>query len=127
MKNCKSTERFCLIILTIYTNDWSPFRHVYCCHVYFFFCEIPKYMLAKNRLAHLDLHFMEWASMLTKLAGYDEHRMAWFHPIRNFLAIEIYHFQGCSIKQAVFLPGQPAPCNQLLIQLLLLVPECYFA
>ena len=34
MKNWKSTESFCLSILTIYTNDWSPFWHVYCCHVF---------------------------------------------------------------------------------------------
>ena len=41
-----------------------------------------------------------------------------------FFAKEIYHF---SIKQATFLPGQFAPYNQLLIEPLLLVPECYFA
>ena len=93
----------------------------------FFFYKIPKYMQAKNRLARLDWHFREWPSMLTKLAGYDQYRLARFHPIRNFLSNEIYHFQGCPIKQAVFLPEQPAPCNQLLIQPLLLVPECYFA
>ena len=34
MKNCKSTELFHLNILTIYTNDWSPFWHVCCCHVF---------------------------------------------------------------------------------------------
>ena len=62
--------------------------------------------------------------MLTKLAEYDEYRLARFHPIRNFLAYKIYHFQGCPIKLAAFLPGQPTPCNQLLIQPLLLVPEC---
>ena len=26
---------------------------------FFFFCEIPKYVQAKNRLAHLDWDFME--------------------------------------------------------------------
>ena len=62
----------------------------------FFFCEIPKYVQAKNRLAHLDWHFMEWASMLTNLAGYDEYRLVRFHPIRNFLANEIYHLQKLS-------------------------------
>ena len=59
MKSCKSRESFCLSILTIYTNDWSTFWHVYWCHVYFFFCEIPKYMQTKNRLAHFDWDFME--------------------------------------------------------------------
>ena len=59
MKSCKSRESFCLSILTIYTNDWSTFWHVYWCHVYFFFCEIPKYVQTKNRLAHFDWDFME--------------------------------------------------------------------
>ena len=118
-------QNHCLIKLTIYTNDWSPFWHVYCYHVYFFLCEIAKYVQAKNRLAHLNCYFMEWASMLTKLAGYDEYRLARFHLIRNLLANKIYHFPGCPIKQASFLPGQPTPCNQLLIWPLLLVPECY--
>ena len=31
MKNCKSTESFCLSILTIYTNAWFTFLHSYCC------------------------------------------------------------------------------------------------
>ena len=90
MENCESTESFCLSILTIYTNDWSSFWHVYCCHVCFFFFEIPKYVQAKNRLGYLDWHFMEWASMISKLTGYDECRLARFHPIRNFFANEIY-------------------------------------
>ena len=67
MKNCKNTKSLCLSILTIYKNDWSNFWYVYCYHVYFFFYEIPKYVQTKNRLAHLHWHFMEWASMLTKL------------------------------------------------------------
>ena len=95
MKNCRCTESFRLSILTIYTNGWSPFWHVHCCHVYFFFCEVPKYVQAKSRLAHLDWKFMDWASMLTKLAGYDEYRLACFHPIRTFLANENYHSRGC--------------------------------
>ena len=127
MKNCKSTESFCLSILAIYTNDRSPFWHVNCCHDYFF-CEIPKYVQTKNILANLYWHFIiEWTSMLATLAGYDEYRLAWFHPIRNVLANKIYHFQDYPIKQAAFLPGQPPPCNQLLIQPLLRVPKCYFA
>ena len=87
-----SRESFCLSILTIYTNDWFPFWHVYCCHVYFFFCKIPKYVQARNGLAHLDWHFIEWASMLTKQAGDDECRLSRFHRIRNFLANEILSF-----------------------------------
>ena len=44
-----------------------------------------------------------------------------------FLQMKFIIFQGCPIKQGVFLHGQPAPYNQLLIQSLLLVPKCYFA
>ena len=40
MKNCKSTESFCPSILTIYTNDWSPFWHVYCYHICFSFLHV---------------------------------------------------------------------------------------
>ena len=43
------------------------------------------------------------------------------------LLIKFIIFQGCSTKQAAFLPMQPTSYNQLLIQPLLLVPECYFA
>ena len=66
-------------------------------------------------------------SMLTELAGDGECRLAQFHATRNFLANEIYHFYGCRTKQTAFLPGKPAPSNQLLIHPLLFVPECYFA
>ena len=54
MKSCKGRESFCVSILIIYTNDWSTFWHVYWCHVWFFFCEIPKCVQTKNRPAHLD-------------------------------------------------------------------------
>ena len=40
MKNCKSTESFCPSIPTIYTNDRSPFWHVYCYHICFFFLHV---------------------------------------------------------------------------------------
>ena len=62
MKSNQSTESFCLSILTIYANDWSTFWYVYWCHVCFFFCEIPKYVQAKNGLARLDWHYMEVGS-----------------------------------------------------------------
>ena len=54
---------------------------------FFFFNEIPKYVQAKNRLAHLDWHFVEWASMLTKLAGYDEYKLIQFYKL-IFLRIQ---------------------------------------
>ena len=49
----------------------------------------------------------------------------WFDSIWSeiFLQMKFIFFQGCLIKQVVFLPGQLAPY----IQPLLLVPECYFA
>ena len=45
--------------------------------------------------------------MLTKLAGFDEYRLARFHPIRNFLANEIYYFKDCPIKHLPFYLGSP--------------------
>ena len=45
----------------------------------------------------------------------------------NDLATVPSTIRGSPIKQAVFLPGQATPYDQLLIQPLLLVPECYFA
>ena len=43
-----------------------------------------------------------------------------------FLQIKFIIFQDCPIRQAVYLPGHPAPYDQLIIQSLLLVQECYF-
>ena len=107
MKNCKSTKLFCLSILTIYTNDWSPFWHVYCYHVYFFFCEIPKYVQARNRLVHLDWHFIEWTGMLTKLAGYDEY--SWLGSIRSeiFLQMKFIIFKAVPSNRLPFYLGSP--------------------
>ena len=53
----------------------------------------------------------------------------WLGSIRSeiFLQMKYIIFQGCPVKQAVYLPGQPAPYNQLLNRPLLLEPECYFA
>ena len=65
--------------------------------------------------------------MLTKLCEGGEGRLAWFHVIKNFPANEIYQFSRLFTKQVAFLPGQPTPYNQLLIQQLLLFPEWYFA
>ena len=70
--------------------------------------------------------FWKWASKLTELAGNGECRLAWLYLIRNFLAYEISHFSRLSLQTGCFLPGQPALYNQLLILLVLLVPECYF-
>ena len=52
----------------------------------------------------------------------------WLGSMRSeiFLQMKSIIFQGFLTKQAAFLPGQPAPYNQLLIQALLLIPECCF-
>ena len=47
-------------------------------------------------------------------------------PSEIFFQMKFIIFQGCPTKQAAFLPEHPAPYYQLLIQSLLLVPECYF-
>ena len=103
MKNYKSTESFCLSI-----HKWLvPFLTCLLL-LYFSFCKISKYVQAKNRLTHLNWHFMEWASMLTKLAGDDGYRLARFHPIRNFIANEIYHFLRLSHRtDCLFTLGSP--------------------
>ena len=131
MKNCKSTESFCCSILAIYTNEWSTVWYVYCCYVYFFSARFLNMYKPRTTFYISFEGLPTWigilwkcASMITQLAGI-ECRLAWFHAIRNLLANKIYHFPGCPIKQASFLPGQPTPCNQLLIWPLLLVPECY--
>ena len=68
-----------------------------------------------------------WSGTLTKLAEEDECKLARLHAIRNFLANGIYHVLRLSQQTGTDLPRQPAPYNQILIQLLLLVPECCFA
>ena len=124
MKSCKSRESFCLSILTIYTNDWSTFWHIYWCHIYFSFCGIP----SQEQAGSSWLEF--YGSGLASLPSWLEMVNAgWLGSIRSeiFLQMKFIIFQGCPIKQAVFSPGQPTPYNQLLIQPLLLVPECCFA
>ena len=44
----------------------------------------------------------KWASMLTKLAGDGECRLALFHAIRNFLVNDIYNFSRLSHQHLVF-------------------------
>ena len=46
----------------------------------------------------------KWANKPAELAGTGECMLTQFYPVRNFLANEIYLFQGYPIKQAVFLP-----------------------
>ena len=95
----QSTESFCLRILTIYSNDWSTFWHVYFCHV--FFCEIAKYVQAKNNILPFLTDWstwigilLKWASTFNELARDGECRLAGFHAIKNFLENKIFHFSG---------------------------------
>ena len=53
---------------------------------------------------------------------------SWLSSIRSNISLQMKFiiFRGCFTKQAAFFPGQFSPCNQVLIQPLLVVPECYF-
>ena len=55
--------------------------------------------------------------------------VGWLCSMRSeiLLQMKFIIFQGCLTKQAAILPGQSSPWNQLLIQLLVLVQEGYFA
>ena len=117
VKSCKSRESFSLSILTIYTTDWSTFWYVYWCHVYFFFFEIS----GSLRLGFYGSGIASlWSWLGTVKAG-------WLGSIQVliFLQITFIIFQGCPIKQAVILNGQPNPYNQFLTQPRLLVSQCY--
>ena len=83
MKSCKGRESFCLCILTIYTNNWSTFWHVYWCHVY---SSVKFLNMCKPRTGwSTSIEILwKWASKPTKKAGNCECRLSWFHLIRNF-------------------------------------------
>ena len=127
MNNCKS-------ILTICRNDWSTFWLIYCCHVYFFSARFlnmcnPRttfYLLWRTGPPELAFYGSGLACLISWLEMVNA---GWLDSMRSeiFFEINFIIFQGCPSKHAVFLPWQPAPYNQLLIQPLLLVPECYFA
>ena len=120
------------IILSQHTNDLSSLWHVYCCHVYFVFCEILKFVQAKNNILRragppgLAFYGSELVCLPSRLRMVNA---GWPISMQSeiFLQMKFIIFQGCPIKQAAFIHGQLTPYNQLLIQSLLLVPECYFA
>ena len=125
MKSCKSRESFCLNILTIYTNDWTTFWHVYWWFTVYWFLNMCR---SRTGWCTSIRILWKWASNPTELTGAGECRMTRFHPIRNFLANEMYHFSRLSHQTGcLFLPEQPAAYNELFIQPFLLVPEYYFA
>ena len=54
---------------------------------------------------------------------------SWSGSMRSeiFLPIKFITLQGCPTKKAAFLPRQPTPYSQLIIQAVLIVPKCYLA
>ena len=54
---------------------------------------------------------------------------SWSGSMRSeiFLQIKFITLQGCPTKKAAFLPRQPTPYSQLIIQAVLIVPKCYLA
>ena len=117
MRKGKTIKSFCLTQIGI-----LKCRKVYCCHVCFFFiCSgLEQHSFSFDGFAYLDYDCFKSAILLT---GDDESRLSRFNLIRNSYANETYHF---CIKWTVLL-NWPDPYNQLLINSLLLVPECYFA
>ena len=134
MKNCKSTKSFCLSILTIYTNGCPrKFWHVYWWHVYFFSLRFLNMCGPRT-----TFYLLRWAGT-SGLASYGSGPgclLSWLWMVNAgllgfiqseiFLQMKFIIFQGCSMKQAEFLPKQPVSKNQLFIQPLLPVSECYF-
>ena len=117
MENCKSTESFCLSIITVYTNNWSTFWHVYCCRVYFF-CEFLN--MCKPRTGWptwIDI-LLKWASMLTQLPEVGE-CICWLGSMQSEVFIT-----SCKLNLPFFKAVPPnrlhfylsAPHNQLIIQ-----------
>ena len=74
----------------------APLFDMFTGAMFIFSCEIPIYVQTKNRLAHLDQDYAGWLGSIRP---------------GIFLQMKFLFFQGCTIKQAVFLPGKPAPYN----------------
>ena len=92
--------------------------------VQFLTCLLVPCLYAQAICASQDWHDMEprlaWygsgiASLLSWLKIVNA---GWLGSLRSeiFLQMKVIIFQGCPIKQAAFLPGQPAPYNQLLFR-----------
>ena len=125
MKNCKNTESFYLSILTIYTNDWSPFLTCLLLPCVYFFS--ARFL---NMYRHRTTFYLFWqagplglifygSGLACLLSWLGMENTCWHGSIRSeiFLQTKFIIFQGWPTKQTAFLPVQP----------LLLVPECYFA
>ena len=120
MKNSKSIESFCLSIL--FTQIVEPLLTCLLLPCLFFFCEIlnmcrPRttfYLLWWAGPFGLAFYGSGPACLLSRLLMVNA---GWLGFIQSeiFLQIKFIIFQGCSTKQAAFLPGQPVTYNQLLI------------
>ena len=114
MKNSKSKESFCLSILTIYTNDWSTFWHVYCCHVYFYFARFLNMCKPRTTLYLIcwadspGLAFYGWGIVCLPswLAMVN---VGWLNSMRPeiFLQMKFIIFMVVSLNRLPFYLGSP--------------------
>ena len=95
MKSCKSRESFCLSIL--FTQMIGPLFDMFTSAM-FIFSSVRFLNMCKPRTGWSTSTgiLRKWASKPAELAGAGECRLTRFHPIRNFLANEIYHFSRLS-------------------------------
>ena len=106
MKSCKNRESFCLSIL-IFTQIIGPPFDMFT-DAMFIFSSVRFLNMCKPRTGWSTSTgiLRKWASKPAELAGAGECRLTRFHPIRNFLANEIYlfsrlsHQSGCLFTSA---------------------------
>ena len=121
-RNEKQQEyRIILSQHTIYTDSWTTFD-MFTAAMFIFFCEIlnmcrPRttfYLLWWAGPFGLAFYGSGPACLLSRLLMVNA---GWLGFIQSeiFLQIKFIIFQGCSTKQAAFLPGQLVTYNQLLI------------
>ena len=116
MKTWKSTESFCLSILTIFTNDWS-WIDMFTVGMFIFYSATLMNRCKPRTGWFTSIGILwKWARNRAKQAGDGQCRRLGYIRSKLFLKMKVIIFQWCAIKQAVFLLGQPAPYNQLLIQ-----------
>ena len=90
--------------------------------------EIPKYVQAQSSILSIS---NGWPACLMTTWMVKEGWLGYMWS-EIFSQIRLIIFRGCTFLWVVplnglsHLPGQPGPYNQLLIELLLLVPECCF-
>ena len=108
MKSCKSRELFCLSIY-LFTQMIGALFDL-STGAMFIFTSVKFLNMCKPRTGWLTSIgiLWKWASKPAELAGDGECRLTRFHPIRNFLANEIYlfsrlsHQTGCLFTWAAY-------------------------